>query len=585
MAAESGDNYIYQDSYATESVEKPFIAHEVVQIYDSNNGVYNNQIQFSTQALTNGGKWVDFQNSYIEIPFTLALSTPVTTAATANPFMMGLKDGSIQLVDSIVLQYNGTSMAQPSIFTNVMQHFRIVSSWTQDDLIKWGDATMIAPDVPVFRFSPGIASSYGDGISNNIITPSITTTASAASWLATGSGFNTGFLKRMQLGSYNPAAVANSLQPAPLTAGQAGFVGRNFWTTATAAGITTCYWQMLLTLRLKDLHDFFDKLPLLKPAKIDLTINLNTAGGTVTYTSAADGTTSPTMATSGYNQTAGHSCPFMLASAADLVTPPAATVAPQPNSRLIANAQPPFQMSVACGINGVRGNPLFTGASPIIQNCRWYVPVYEMNPEYEARLIESNPMKTIYYDDFYTFTSLNNINGTISALLTAGVVNPKYVLLFPFYNSAVANSGNSISNSPYQSFFDSAPATTSPITLTNVQVQVGGRSMFPLIEQYNFQQFMDEFSSIFAVDGGKSSMCTSGLLNKSHWERSPVYVCDLSRRLPADDGSSKAVQISASVGCQKADGTVGANIDVIAFVLYGRSATFNLLNGLLESAE
>jgi hypothetical protein len=109
--------------------------------------------------------------------------------------------------------------------------------------------------------------------------------------------------------------------------------------------------------------------------------------------------------------------------------------------------------------------------------------------------------------------------------------------------------------------------------------------LFPLIQQYTFQQFMDEFSSIFAVNGGKSEKLTSGLISRQMWENSPVYVADLSRRLPQDDESAKSVQVSATVSSRNPT-TPGGNavIDIIAFVVYQRSATFNMVSGNLESA-
>ena len=143
----SGDRHVYNDQIENEIPTKPFINKEKQIIYDLNQGVYSNQIQFSTASLQSGaGKWIDFQNSYIEIPFTYAMKSDTDITATANQYMMALKNGSIQLVDSITLQYNGTQMAQQSVYTNIQRNFRILNEFTLEDFKMWGPATFTATD-------------------------------------------------------------------------------------------------------------------------------------------------------------------------------------------------------------------------------------------------------------------------------------------------------------------------------------------------------------------------------------------------------------------------------------------------------
>jgi hypothetical protein len=566
----AADTFVYDDTLDNEVIEKPFISKEMQIVNDSNNGVYNNQILFSTSNLTGSGKYIDFQNSYIEIPVTMMLKADASITAGANAFMMGLKDGSIQLVDSIILQYNGTSVAQNSIFSNVLQHFKILSSWSYEDLIKWGPATYTWPDEPTAaHFQDAKAGPFGDGTSNTQVTPF--NVSSNAQWAASQMSYNEGYLNRMRNAAFN--GTSNGL--ISMTTANLSTVGRSHFTDNGGAGAAKVYvWQMLVTLRCKDLHDFFNKIPILKAGRIDMTINFNSFSNTITYVNGA-GNTDGSLVTLTNVQLSGHSCPYLVSGAA--VTGGASNTQTQPNG-ILGNAA---TLTVGLGINGVRGVSVFNGIqSDTINNCRWYVPLYEMNPEYEASLLASNPLKTIYYDDFYTYANINAQNGSFTSLITSGVKNPKYLILFPFFNSAQANSGNVGSYAPYQSCFDTAPATSSPITLSNFQVQCGGKTLFPLIQQYTFQQFMDEFSSIFAVNGGKSEKLTSGLISRQMWENSPVYVADLSRRLPQDDESAKSTVSSRNPT------TPGGNavIDIIAFVVYQRSATFNMVSGNLESA-
>ena len=578
------DVYIYESTLDSDDIVKPFVSKEMRVVFDSNNGVYNNQLLFSTASLTDTGKWVDYQNSYIEIPFQMAMkcSADISGAGKANSFMMGLKNGSIQLVDSIILQYNGTSMVQQSIFTNVIQHFKIMNQWTQEDLYKWGDATMFWPDTTnSFRFSDNTAGPFGDGTINNVISPYYSSTATNAQWLNPYQGFNTGFLRRLNNVATNTSSTAtkNGFVNLPLTAAQAAYVGKNYYSvnnTGSAAAVFV--WNTLLTLRLKELSDFFNKIPILKAGRIDLTINFNSFANTITYGTGTAAPADGSLLTLTATQLSGHTCPYMVSGAAVIGT--STNIPTQPLGVLTSGT-----LTTGCGINGINGVSALSGlTSPIFNNCRWYVPLYEPNPEFEKNLLATQPLKTIYYDDFYTYTSITNVSGNFQSLITSGVRNPKYLILVPFFNNNVLYSGNALSISPYQSCFDSAPATASPVSLTNFQVQCGGKTLFPIIEQFNFQQYMDEMSSIFGLNGGKSTDFASGLMTQQIWENAPIYVCNLSRRLPQDDLSDKSIQVSATINSTNPTATGGsAHVDFIAFVVYQRSVTFNLLNGLITS--
>jgi len=570
----SGDRAIYNDNIENEVPTKPFINKEKQIIYDLNQGVYSgSQIQFSTASLQSGsGKWIDFQNSYIEIPFTYAMKSSVDYPTNrANQYMMGLKNGSIQLVDSIVLQYNGTQIAQQSAFTNIQRTFRILNEFTLEDFKTWGPSTFVSTDNTLSsRYSAG-ASAGGDGVSNNTIsTPTGQTPAILqANTLET----NYGFEERIKF-VQNASAAVNGFSA--MTPSDLAYKGQSYYTTspspATPGAAANVYvWQCLLTLRLKDLHDFFNHIPLIKGGRIDLIINFNSANGTIT-------TGANSLVNTSYSQTAGRSNPVMMASAAAA----GSGLPAQPNSDVAAGV-----ITWGCGINGVSGVPLLAGLqSPFFQNCRWYVDIYEMNSEYESQLIAANPTKTIYYNDFYTYTSITNVSGSTQSVLSAGVKNPKYLIMVPVYNSVQYTTAGLVA--PQQNIFDSFPGTLggAPNTgITNLQVFVGGKNLFPLISQYSWQNYLDEVSTLYGVNGGKSIM-TSGMLSYRQWVNNPIYVADLGRRLPADDASSKSISVSFTVsGKSPQNAATAAALDFICFVVYGRSATFNMLNGNLVDAQ
>ena len=69
----------------------------------------------------------------------------------------------------------------------------------------------------------------------------------------------------------------------------------------------------------------------------------------------------------------------------------------------------------------------------------------------------------------------------------------------------------------WKSPFDSCPATTSPISLTNLQVSIGGTNILSSTLYYNYESFIQTVSladTLTSADFGVSC----GLFYQSWWE-------------------------------------------------------------------
>lgn len=590
----AGDTYTYYDeTIINEPQSKPFISKSMQVIYDiSNSGTYSNQILFSTGMLINNGKYVDFANSYIIVPMVMAVDAVTTGTGAAldistgaNAAIMGLKNSSLQIVDSLIVQYNGTNVITQSLFTNVIQTFRQMASWTQSDLLKWGASCMFYPDdTQSIGWTATGLSINGSGVWNNNTTNyKNLITATSINWSNSIRNYNRGFLERLRyigVATNSAATQGNNGLLSYATSSHNTTLGRPQFVQSSTSKY---YWQFDLCLRAKDLSEWFAKLPVLKSARIDMTINLNLFSNTISYVCDANAATSATLNEVTYNQISGHSCPYMVSSGHSPVVATALARFMAPNGQLTTAGTAGATLTCGIGVNGISGVSVLSFASGYVSNCRWFIPTYEMNDQYEVDMLEHIPTKTIYYTDFYTYNNITNVTGTFNNLITGGVSNPQWIVIFPFFNSAAASQASTLQRSSYQSCFHSAPATADPIQLNNIQIQCGGVQVWPLIEIYGYQQFMDEFSSIFALNGGKSDI-TSGLVDKAWWEGAPIYVADLSRRVPEDDNSPKSIQVGATiVSTAPNSATVGATIDIICFVGYKKSCTFNMVSGNLES--
>lgn len=574
-----GDREIYDFSLDGDKADRPFEAHQVNQIYDLNNGVYNNQIIFSTKGQLGTNLYVDLRNSYIEVPFYISMKSSVNIAGAdvTNAFMAGLKNGSHQIIDSLILRYAGANVAQTSNYSNMMINYKLLSSWTQEDLYKYGDKLMFSPDGSTsMRFSYEVASAFGDGLSNNVITPVASPTApTTTNWSGNQQGYNEGLLRRLQLASFTQAGYngVNTMTNAYLQQ-----TGRNrFYDDQGVGAARVYYWQILLTLRLKDVHDFFAQLPLLpSTAEVELIINFNSCYGIINNVIGTTGpATDGTLVTNSYTQVSGNCNPIMVTGASVTGSTTLRGTSPWANV-------PSGSVTIGCGINGT-SNPSLASGLGTFSNCRWYVAMYNVAPNYLENMLSVEKIKTIEYEDFYTFASIRNVTGTFSQVIASGVTNPKYLVMIPYWNNAKASSGNAQSNAQYQSFFDSAPGTTAPVVLTNLQVSLGGTNLFPFVEDYDFQQYMDEFSAINSIGGGKANVECSGLITNLMWSSNyRYYVCDLSRRQPSLDTQTFSVQVTAKVASNNPTGTTANNIDLLCFVVYGRSVKINLVTGTLE---
>lgn len=192
-----------------------------------------------------------------------------------------------------------------------------------------------------------------------------------------------------------------------------------------------------------------------------------------------------------------------------------------------------------------------------------------MNPTMEEQYLSLNRTKKIVYRDIYQYQTDVNGGANFNVLLTNGIPNPKFVIIIGMIRGASsttitagvgASSGNITgytatagANAPtvaigcptWQSPFASEPATTSPlVALRDFNIQIAGQNMFIQNQLYDFEQFTNELQSVNAINGGLVTGLTSGLISETDFQYMyRYYICDVSRRLPAEDRVPKSVQI------------------------------------------
>jgi hypothetical protein len=381
---------------------------------------------------------------------------------------------------------------------------------------------------------------------------------------------NFGLYQRQKMLAYNPAVTPYS---ALLTAASCGTLLKNYYYAYTGGTTNTNpkVWQYIARIRLKDLHDVFDKLGLVRGLYMRFIFNMNICTATLTVTNQAGTATDPTqnlVTQSALTASAG-TVPFMFTSFSPQ----------QPNSTIFAITSGNAATGTLKLQNGI-GSLSFTGASSQTfsinhsqRACRLYAPLISLNIDAEQQYLRLNPQRRIIYKDIYQYTisSIAGSTGVINNLLTNGLADTKTLIVVPFFN---ASSNGSLGFSPLQSVFASEPGTTSPLcALTNYNVMLAGVNLYQSNFNYDWESFNNELQSINAVNGGLTTGFSSGLIDEYYYSMiGRYYVTNLSRRISAEDRVPKSIQVlGQNLNTQ--------TIDLFAFVEVERQIVIDLASG------
>jgi hypothetical protein len=230
------------------------------------------------------------------------------------------------------------------------------------------------------------------------------------------------------------------------------------------------------------------------------------------------------------------------------------------------DAMPAGAITVTCGIKSALIAST-TVTNSMLSTCRLYVDAYELDPAVEQELLTRFPTRDIEYDDIYQFTSPSvALGANFNLLISNGETNLQKVVVIP-----QATVGAAVGK-PYESPFDSSPATTCPIgMITNFNCLVGGKNVLSDYEVYDFQQFLDEMSK----DGSISSTVglENGLIGFHEWDIAyRYYVVDLARRVPAEDVLAKSVSIIGRNNTNIA-------LDLFVFLVKRKKITIDMSSG------
>ena len=151
-------------------------------------------------------------------------------------------------------------------------------------------------------------------------------------------------------------------------------------------------------------------------------------------------------------------------------------------------------------------------------------------------------------------------------------MHPTAVLICPFIAAATGvNSG--FGDFQWKSPFDTCPATLAPLSLTNLQVGVGGQNILNSTLNMTYENFLQQVNLAEQLTSSDFGVST-GLISQGYWEASKWYFVNVERGNIADKLQPRNINVSFTNNSNVA-------IDVIIFTFYSDQLTIEVETGIV----
>jgi hypothetical protein len=140
----------------------------------------------------------------------------------------------------------------------------------------------------------------------------------------------------------------------------------------------------------------------------------------------------------------------------------------------------------------------------------------------------------------------------------------------------VTGTSGGLGDSQWKSPCDTCPCTTSPVSLTNLQVSSGGQNVLQSTLQYGYDHFLEQVDLAEQLTSSYFGIST-GLINQNCWENSKWYYVNVERGNVADKLSCRNVNVSFT-------NHFNVPIEVMGFIFYPDEIAIDVKTGLVTRA-
>ena len=583
MAGMHSDNYELARSTAAQSIKdySAFTDKQWNTKADLSGGVYqaqNSLIEFDLSNIYRSDGYSDVSDYYCVIPTCMVACTVTSAGATlavptAGYALCTLKNNYQNLIHSVEMVLNGKTIHDHQSFLNIYANFKMLSSMTPSDLKSNNTNFGMASDLDSnksTRFSPTIPVTLtggpGYGIMNNI---PFDTSASVALTIKQNDGKgNPALLQRInRIVDTTTNSSFNNLYGASriMTADQLSAEFKPYYTTSGNFMV----WYDFAIINLKYIVDAVAKIGLVKKAELKLKMYINTGAVAVKVID-------PGLATVGYttfNTTFANTCPLTVNL---LPVAVASGGVPLTTDTIIAGlyiCKPPSTFSGGgtntVAITGVSSNPL--------SQCTLYHSNIKLDGNADTEYANANRAKKVVYEKILFANSLSIASGSqIDKIITSSIKNPIAVVIIPYIAKNVAGGGvtAALPFGQYESPYDTAPATSAPLSLTNISITLGGIKVANEVLNYTYENFLQQVSLAETITSSDIGL-NVGLVNQEYWESNRVYYVDLARSRDIDKTVSRELIV-------KGKNSSNVPIDCLIFAVYLEEFNIDVVTGVVS---
>ena len=490
------------------------------------------------------------------------------TAGSSN--LCSIKTNFVNLIHQADLQVNGKTIESTQPFINVARHFQLLSEMSVNDLCTIGHSLGFSPtldNTKSMKYNAATANTLsGNGLTNNRPFAGVSDNQTGFATIQNSAIGNA--CGQYKLGKYYDTTTGNSSN------GIVGATNSIVSSANLAAEFRPYYevknnymvWYDFAVIKLSHLFESLGKMGLVR--RFDATLRLWVNTGTVSVTVDSPALANLNYALTPSNNSFSNTCPLLVNYIPSAAGPPVTGV-PATTAAIVAGlyiAKPP-STSFAGGVNLAN-----SGVAHPLGNCRLYYSQIMLEPKKSITYTNMNLNKKVIYRTFVS-NQYNNIaaNSSFNQLINSGIVHPTGVLIVPFIGS---QAGIGFGDSQWKSPFDTAPATTSPCSLINLSVSVGGSNVLHSTLFYTYENFLEQVNLAEQLTSSDFGVST-GLISQGYWEWSKWYFVNVERSQATDKKQPRNVNISFLNNSM-------VPIDCLVFIFYSDEFVINVETGIIE---
>jgi hypothetical protein len=653
------DNYEYNKSLEPQSLEdsSPFADKQWLYMPDLNNGVYQNisgntLVQFNCQNIYNSQKFISSDMFFvIPIQMVAGIYGPTAADVAVNGFipldgsganngnnypwwaMLSMKQGNHNLIHQAEIVVEDHTLQQLMSHINISTQFQMLSRMSQDDLQHFGQSLGYENELDndkSLKFNNGIRAKRigktitggtgfgtltaleGNGMINNRIFSNSSTGPSNGNQSLNNKAQNFDCInlsKNKQLNRYaiiSGTYDVNTGNPNSFN----DIVGNTDGVLINADGLrknlvpTVAYdstnnlvvYTDYCVIKLKDLYNSIEQLPLMRRfnAKINLYLNTGVCSSNIQVATGAstsivgnpfyyfDGSNTTFSNTMPYNHNYIPTFPLTVLAGSTVTANKAYDYTFF--SGLFVKQAGGFSINGYAGLNDSNLSVAISVPSPsadvnavTMPSCRLYYSQQLLHPKEALKYVEANRNKRIVYRDVL-LNQDNTINpGSYSKLINSGIKNPIGVLMIPMIAKSSVNLNNptnyGFNFSQYQSPFDTCP-NNFVLSLINVNATLGGQNVLQQTMDFNYENFLEQIANVDSITSSDYGI-SNGLFGQKYWSNGyRTYYIALDKSNPADKAIGRSLSVSFVNNSQ-------CPIDMLYFIFYMKEIEVDVQTGVV----